>query len=211
MTAIICKSLTKAFKKTTVLDSITLTVEEHTANSVVAPDGSGKTTLIKVLTGLLKPTSGSCTLFNSDVSKDPAKALEGVGCLVGEPALYRNLTVEKNIRLFADLLKADADTVMEAAAITFGSTKVAHLSPSKKKQVGIAVALLGDPRLLILDEPLSNLDGSTKAEMTALLQAQECTLFFTARSSADAAALDAFVLTLENGTITKGEPQEVKQ
>lgn len=209
MTAIICESLTKAFKKTTVLDSITLTVEEHTVNSVVAPDGSGKTTLIKVLTGLLKPTSGSCTLFNKDVSKDPAKALEGVGCLVGEPAFYHNLTAEKNIRLFADLLKADADAVIKAAAITFGSTKVAHLAPSKKKQLGIAVALLGDPRLLILDEPLSNLDDPTKAIMTTLLQAQECTLFFTARSPADAAALDASVLTLENGTITKGQSQEV--
>ncbi len=209
MTAIVCKSLTKTFKETTVLDAITLTVEENSVYGVVGPDGSGKTTLMKVLTGLLKPTSGSCSLFDVDVTKDPAKALEGVGCLVGEPAFYRNLTAEENLFLFADLLKADADAIMEAADITFGTTKIAHLPPSKKKQLGIAVALLGDPRLLILDEPLSNLDIPTKAVITTLLQAQK-TLFFTARSPADVIDVNATVLTLENGTITKGQStQEV--
>ncbi len=205
MAAITCESITKTFKTTTVLNDITLTVEEGTRLGVVGPEGSGKTTLLKLMTGLLRPTSGSCKLFDKNVLKDPEDALKNVGCLVGEPALYGDFTAEENLHLFGNLLKADPEETMKAAGITFGSTRVKHLTPSMRKHLAIAVALLGKPRLLLLDEPLTLLDEPTKAHIKTLLseKGKELTILFTTPSPKEVKDLAAQPFTL-----TKDLPQK---
>lgn len=207
MAAITCESVTKTFKSGTVLHDITLTVEENTIFGVFSPDSSGKTTLLKLLTGLLKPTSGSVSLFGEDVSKSPEKALQHTGCLVGEPVFYERFTAEEILHSLADLLHADADDVIESMGITFGDVKVEHLTDTMKKQLSIASALLGDPRLLLLDDPLTNLETLVKTQVITVLQSKaNKTIFFTTSNPDHIKTLAEEAAILKKGKITAQGP-----
>lgn len=209
MVAIKCEKLTKKFKEATILQDITMEVQESSLYGFLGQDGSGKTTLLKLWTGLLKPTSGSCTLFDKDISEDPAQVLQGVGCLVGEPAFYEHLTAEENLHLFADLLGADAGEVLQSTDITFGSTRINHLTPGMKKQLAIALALLGHPRLLLLDEPLTDLDSATRTRIITLLSAEAekgTTVFFTTSTPQDIKDLAKEASILKDTTIAAQGP-----
>lgn len=179
MAAITCKALTWAYKETTYLHDVDLEVKEGALFGLLGEDGSGKTTLLKLITGLLKPTSGTCTLFESD-SSDPVQALDRVGCLVGEPAFYPQFTAKENLKLFSFLSGGDVADVMEKTGITFGSIPVQYLTLSMKKLLGLSLALLGSPRLLLLDEPFA-VDASTRPRVRDLLtaEAENATVFFT--------------------------------
>ena len=203
MAAIKCESLTKTFRDVTVLHDITLEVEENTLFGLLGSDGSGKTTLLKLLTGLLKPTSGSCHLFDVDVSKSPESALQDTGCLVGEPAFYRNFTAKENLTLFADLMGVDAESDFIEH---FNDVKGVHLTRGMKKQLGIALALLGNPRLLILDEPLTYLDADVRTDVIHLLKSEEKTIFFTTCNPQDIQDLAQESCLIKNGEITAGGP-----
>ena len=203
MAAIKCESLTKTFRNVTVLHDITLDIEENTLFGVLGPDGSGKTTLLKLLTGLLKPTSGSCHLFDVDVSKSPESALQDAGCMVGDPAFYRNFTAQEILTLFADLLGVDADNDFIEP---FNDVRGEHLTRGMKKQLGIALALLGNPRLLILDEPLIYLDADVRPKIIDLLKSEEKTIFFTTCNPHDIQDLAREGCLIKNGEITARGP-----
>ncbi len=214
--AVTCDALTKKFKEATILNNITLKVREATVFGLLGPDGSGKTTLIKVLTGLITPTSGSCALYHHNVTKDPVQALRNVGCVVGEPSFYPHMTAKENLQLFSHLVKSksesestiDIDELLESAGITFGDILTKHLSLGMKKQLGVVLALLGNPRLLLLDEPLTG-DRHTRTHIQSLLQSEvkkKTTIFFTTYSPADIKELAAQGAVLEKGEITAQGP-----
>ena len=201
MSAITCTSLTKTLDKNSVVDDITFEVEEGTIAGILGEDGAGKTTLLKLITGLLKPTSGTCTLFDADVTRNPAKALKGVGCMVGEPAFYQDLTAQKNLELFAALFQTGPDEVIDLLDITFPSTKVRYLSSTMKRLLGIAAALLGEPRLLILDEPLA-LTPSFRDHVKNLLKEQKekgNTVLVTTCIPADLKELASYGVVIREG------------
>lgn len=198
MAAIKCESLTKTFKNITVLHDINLEVEENTHFALLGPDGSGKTTLLRLLTGLYKPTSGSCSLFDED-ARNPESALQKTGCLVGEPAFYEDFTAEELLHLFANLTQTEVD--IESTGITFKEEKGRNLTPAMKKQLGIAIALLGDPRLLLLDEPLTGLDTQARTRVKKMLQSKE-TLFFTTNNPQDIEELATEAAIIQKGEIT---------
>ena len=198
MAAIKCESLTKTFKNITVLHDINLEVEENTHFGLLGPDGSGKTTLLRLLTGLYKPTSGSCSLFDED-ARNPESALQKTGCLVGEPAFYEDFTAEELLHLFANLLQTEVD--IESTGITFKEEKGKNLTLAMKKQLAIAIALLGDPRLLLLDEPLTGLDTQARTRVKTMLQSKE-TLFFTTNNPQDIEELATEAAIIQKGEIT---------
>ena len=198
MAAIKCESLTKTFKNITVLHDINLEVEENTHFGLLGPDGSGKTTLLRLLTGLYKPTSGSCSLFDED-ARNPESALQKTGCLVGEPAFYEDFTAEELLHLFANLLQTEVD--IESTDITFKEEKGKNLTPAMRKQLAIAIALLGDPRLLLLDEPLTGLDTQARTRVKTMLQSKE-TLFFTTNNPQDIEELATEAAIIQKGEIT---------
>jgi ABC-type multidrug transport system ATPase subunit len=212
MPAITCTSLTKIFHQDPVVEDITLEAEEGTITGIIGEDGAGKTTLLKLLTGLLKPTSGTSKLFDTDVTRNPARALEGVGCLVGEPAFYQEFTAQKNLELFASLAQTDPGEVIDLLGITFPSTRVRYLPPTLKKLLGIAAAFLGEPRLLILDEPLI-LNPSTRDHVKNLLKEQKekgNTVLFTTCVPADVKELATHGMVLREGkTVSQGVPKEL--
>lgn len=202
MAAIRCESVTKKFKEMTVVRDITMNVEENAIFGVLGLDSSGKTTLLKLLTGLLKPTSGSVHLFDRNVSKNPVQALQGVGCLVGEPAFYENFTAEENLYMIANLLDTEADEVIESVGITFENVLVRNLTRAMRKQLAIAAALVGNPRLLLLDEPLANLAAQTRSKILTLLsELEETTILFTTYSPEDIKDLAEEAVVLKKGEI----------
>ncbi|MGC1122027.1 MAG: ABC transporter ATP-binding protein [Candidatus Methanofastidiosia archaeon] len=212
MPAITCTSLTKIFDQNPVVDDITLEVEGGTITGIAGEDGAGKTTLLKLLTGLLRPTSGTSTLFDTDVTRNPARALEGVGCLVGEPAFYQDFTAQKNLELFAALAQTDPDGVIDLFGITFQSTRVRYLPSTMKKLLGIAAAFLGEPRLLILDEPLV-LNPSARDHVKKLLKEQKekgNTILFTTCNPADVKELATYGAVLKEGkAVSQGAPKDL--
>ncbi len=210
MMIITLQAVTKTFGDVTALKDITVRVEEAAIFGLLGPDGSGKTALLKVMTGLFKPTSGSCFLFGRDVSKNAAQALEHVGCLVGEPAFYTYYTAAENLHLFADLLGTPKDEVkLESLGILFGHVPGKHLTFSMKKHLGIALALLGAPRLLLLDEPLTNLDAAARTQIKEVLQSEaekKTTIFFTTCNPQDIKDLATTGALLQEGEITAQGP-----
>jgi ABC-2 type transport system ATP-binding protein len=212
MPAITCTSLTKIFHQSPVVEDITLEVGEGTITGIIGEDGAGKTTLLKLLTGLLRPTSGTSRLFDTDVTRSPARALEGVGCLVGEPAFYQEFTAQKNLELFASLAQRDPGEVIDLLGITFQSTRVRYLPSSMKKLLGIAAAFLGEPRLLILDEPLV-LSPSARDRVKTLLKDQKekgNTIFFTTCVPADVKELATHGVVLKEGkVVSQGVPKDL--
>ncbi|MGD2247516.1 MAG: ABC transporter ATP-binding protein [Candidatus Methanofastidiosia archaeon] len=213
MSFITCKELTKTFKEKTVLDDISFNVEEGIRYGVLGPDNSGKTTLLKIITGMYRPTTGEVTLFDINVTAAPHKALEKTGCLVGEPSFYQNFTVQYNIELFAHLLDADSEKVIETTGITFTDAKVNTLTYDKKKILGIAVALLGDPDLLILDEPLAFSSPAVRDTIkNVLLSQSDVTILFTSTNPEDIKDMAQEAAILKSGKISnEGPVSELKE
>lgn len=209
MNALSCNNLTKKSGDTVVLDDITLDIDEALFYGILGDDGAGKTTLLKLISGLLRPTSGTCTLFGKDVLKDQPAALRDVGCLVGEPAFYDYLTAGENLNYFGSLLHTDISPLTESLSLTFTDTYPKHLTTCMKYQLGIALALLGSPRLVVLDEPFSFLTDSVRSSMFTFLRkrvADGMTVVFTTTNTREIIELATEGAVLSQGKIISRGP-----
>ena len=140
---------------------------------LLGPNGSGKTTIMKSITGLSQPTEGTITVFGAPVT-DREKALMQVGALIEQPALYENLTAQDHLRMAARYYpgvdQARMDKVLEIVGLTpYRKERCGKFSLGMKQRLGIAMALLGSPKLLILDEPTNGLDPAGIQEMRSLI------------------------------------------
>ena len=156
--------LTKTFGKFKALDDISLSVAENECFTLLGFNGAGKTTLINILTTLLSPTSGTATVCGFDVVKEPQAVKEVVNISPQELAVAKNLTVEENLALIADLYAvSDAKAEIENMITAFGlqekrKTLAKKLSGGQLKRLSIALAVLTKPKVLFLDEPTLGLD-----------------------------------------------------
>ncbi|MBO0779877.1 MAG: ATP-binding cassette domain-containing protein [Ktedonobacteraceae bacterium] len=168
------KDLTKQFKQRVVVDRLNLDIRKGEIYGFLGPNGAGKTTTIRMLLGLITPTAGGVEILGRDVLAYRASVLPRVGALIEQPALYRSLSGRDNLRAFASALggvpNARIDEVLEIVGLT-GRQKdrVKTYSLGMKQRLGIAVALLHDPALLLLDEPANGLDPAGIAEMRDFL------------------------------------------
>ena len=168
------KNLTKHFKQRTAVDALSLDVRRGEIYGFLGPNGAGKTTTIRMVLGLITPTSGSVEILGQDASVQRATVLPHVGALIEQPALYHYLSGRRNLRVFADILGGVSNTrIDEILALVElkerQRDKVQTYSLGMKQRLGIAVALLHDPDLLILDEPTNGLDPAGIAEMRDFL------------------------------------------
>jgi ABC-2 type transport system ATP-binding protein len=163
--------LSKRFGKQYALSSLDLHVPSGSVYGLLGPNGAGKTTLLKLLVGLLRPTEGEVLLFDRPWHR---RALTEVGALIEAPALYGHLTGPENLRVHTRLLglpESRIGEVLERVDLRDVERKrVSAYSLGMKQRLGIAVALLGSPRLLILDEPTNGLDPKGIREMRALIR-----------------------------------------
>ena len=169
-------ALSKAYGKRLAVDHLDLQVDRGELFGFLGPNGAGKTTTIRMALGLIAPTNGSVEILGLEVRHNRSKVLPRVGALVESPALYSYLSGRNNLRAFGDLLggvpEKRIDEVLEIVSLTGRDTdKVKTYSMGMKQRLGLAVALLNNPDLLILDEPANGLDPAGIVEMRDLLRA----------------------------------------
>jgi ABC-2 type transport system ATP-binding protein len=170
--------LTKRFGASTAISDISFTVERGEIVGFLGPNGAGKSTTMRILCGVFPPTSGRAVIAGYDVVTDSLRARNVVGYFPERVSLYLDMTVREYLRYVAamkDIESPQRRTSVERALESAGVAHVAHrligtLSKGYRQRVGIAQALLGQPRVLILDEPTAGLDPEQVAEMRRLIR-----------------------------------------
>ena len=170
--AITTEALTKRYGERTVVDELTFSVPASVISGFIGPNGAGKSTTIRMLLGLVRPTSGAGHVLGKPLDA-PEHSLERVGALIEAPAFYPTLSARDNLQVLARLggLAPDLDALLDRVGLLGRSADpVRAYSLGMKQRLGIAAALISDPMLLILDEPTNGLDPEGIAETRELLR-----------------------------------------
>ena len=164
-------NLCKDFKKQKAVNNVSITVRENSIYGLLGPNGAGKSTTLKMITGMLRPTSGK-VLFNGHEWN--RKDLEQIGALIETPPLYENLSAVENLEVRAKLLNIPKTLIYKVLKMVdlqnTGRKKAGQFSMGMKQRLGIAIALLNSPKLLILDEPTNGLDPIGIQELRSLIR-----------------------------------------
>ena len=169
--------LTKKYGSNCAISDLSVTIQDGQIYGFLGPNGAGKSTTMNMITGYLAPTSGEVKVDGHDIVKEPEAAKRGIGYLPEVPPLYPEMTVEEYLRFAAELKKIPApqrkaavDSVIETAKLSDVRRKlISNLSKGYKQRAGLAQALLGDPKIVILDEPTVGLDPKQVIEMRELI------------------------------------------
>ncbi|MDM5188111.1 ABC transporter ATP-binding protein [Bacillus sp. DX4.1] len=168
------KGLTKKYRNNYVVHNVDLKIPKGEIYGFLGPNGAGKTTSIRMLLGLIKPTQGSVTIFNQDLVKERLSILSKIGALVENPSYYAHLNAIENLEVYRILRNVPKEKIGEVLQIVglqhAAKQKVKEYSLGMKQRLGIAIALLGDPQLLILDEPTNGLDPQGIHEIRTLIK-----------------------------------------
>ncbi|GAA4285193.1 lantibiotic protection ABC transporter ATP-binding protein [Brevibacterium daeguense] len=166
-----CRSLSKAFGRNTVLHDLNLTVEPGRVYALLGPNGAGKSTALKIMLGLLPADSGTTYLLSEPFRR---ASLSAVGASIDGPALYGHLSARENLRVHARLVGNDAETIsrtLEKVGLhDTGRKRARSFSTGMKARLALGIALLGDPRVLVLDEPQNGLDPDGIHELRELIR-----------------------------------------
>lgn len=204
-----CQNLCKSFGKKQILKDVSFEIDEGDILAFIGPNGSGKTTTIKLLLGLQKIDKGSVSINNYDIEKDFVKAIEKVGAIVENPDTYMYLTGWQNLKIIANLYKDVTDEeIMDIVKLVDLekriNDKVSKYSLGMRQRLGIARALINKPNVLILDEPTNGLDPEGIKDLRNLLKKLASDGMGILISSHNLAELESFcnkVLIIDNGKI----------
>jgi len=167
------RSLTRRFGKLIAVNGVELKVPEASVYGFLGPNGAGKTTTIRMLLGLIKPNQGEVSLFGQSIRKERLEVLGRLGAMVEQPACYPHLTGCENLEIIRRLRGLPKSSITEALAIVrleeTARRLAKHYSTGMKQRLGLAMALMGQPELLILDEPTNGLDPAGIHEMRDLI------------------------------------------
>ncbi len=206
--AVSAQALRKTYGTLEAVAGVDLTVQPGDVYGYLGPNGAGKTTSLRMMLGLIRPTSGEVRLFGRDPVLDPIAALEGVAGFVEDPAFYPYLSGRANLELLAALDGGSAGGVDEALAVveltTRAGDRVRGYSHGMRQRLGLAAALLRRPRLLVLDEPTTGLDPAGMRDMRALvrrLAEQGITVLLSSHLMGEVEALCNRVAILSSGRV----------
>ncbi|WPP41750.1 ABC transporter ATP-binding protein [Paenibacillus hunanensis] len=169
------RQLRKDYKGTAVVNDIDLAVEAGDIYGFLGPNGAGKTTTIRMLLGLIQPSAGDIRIFGKSLADHRMEILRGIGSLVEYPSYYGNLTGQENLEAIRRLLKVrdkkrNLDILKTVGLMDAKDKLVKNYSLGMKQRLGIGIALLGMPKLLILDEPTNGLDPAGIQEIRELIK-----------------------------------------
>ncbi|WP_409343543.1 ABC transporter ATP-binding protein [Paenibacillus sp. MBLB4367] len=168
------RGLTKEYRVRKAVDNVNLQIRKGDIYGFLGPNGAGKTTTIRMLLGLIRPSNGTIRMFGKELKKEKLAILRKVGSLVEYPSYYGHLTAIENleaIRRILDVPKSRIDEVLAVVRLTKEAKRpVKGYSLGMKQRLGIAAALLGNPELLVLDEPTNGLDPAGILEIRELIK-----------------------------------------
>ena len=199
----------KRFGKHQVLDGIDLCVPRGSVFGFLGNNGSGKSTTIRLITGLLHADAGEVRVLGRNIREHRREVLREIGCIVDAPTLYPNLTASEFLQIGCAIKRLPASEigrVLELVKLAgTGKTRIAHFSLGMKQRLALGHALLGQPTLLVLDEPGNGLDPHGIQEMRALLrelpQAADCTVFVSSHQLDEVEKVATHVALLKDGVV----------
>lgn len=208
------KNLTKCYGDIKAVDNISFTVETGEVLGFLGPNGAGKSTTMNMITGYISSTSGTVTIDGCEILDDPKATKQKIGYLPEIPPLYIDMTVRKYLEFMFDLKKVKLpkkehiEEVMRLVRITEQSERIIkNLSKGYRQRVGFAQALLGNPPVLILDEPTVGLDPKQIIEIRKLIKSlgKKHTVIFSSHVLSEISATCDRILVISNGKIVADE------
>ena len=222
MTALTLEALTKTFQRAgKVVDSINLRIEQGEFFTLLGPSGCGKSTILRMIAGFEEPTGGRVLLDNRDVTRDPPNR-RGVGMVFQNYALFPHMTAAANVAFGLEVRKLPKAEVRERVAAALeqvqlsglGAARVDQLSGGQQQRVALARALVIRPKLLLLDEPLSNLDAKLREETRIMLRNLHgntgVTMVYVTHDQAEAMGMSDRIALLNAGKIQQlAKPEDI--
>lgn len=220
--AVEVRNLTKRFGNFTAVDHVNLEIRRGENFGLLGPNGAGKTTTIRMITGIIRPTKGYAEVFGINVSREREKVIRRIGYMPQRFSLYEDLTVEENLRLYGALqglsggyLNERVDELMERFLLKdFRARLAGKLSGGTKQRLSLAVALVHDPDLLILDEPTAGVDPPLRRkfwEYFKELNREGKTILVTTHYMDEAENCGRLALMGGGKVLAVGTPQEIKR
>jgi ABC-type multidrug transport system ATPase subunit len=210
--AIDVEQLTRAFNKHPAVRGLSFSVGRGEICAFLGPNGAGKTTTIRMMLGLLRPDSGSVRILGANSWTEHLRASARVGSVSETPALYPFLTVRENIRLIARVIGRGSESTIDQLLALAGlegeaGRRVSKCSLGQRQRLAIAQALVGDPDVLILDEPLNGLDPAGMQQVRRLLRALRFeygkTIFVSSHLLREVEDLCQRVVVINHGTLVR--------
>lgn len=225
--AVSVNGLKKVFRagkrRITALDGISLSAPAAHITGLIGPDGAGKTTLMRLIAGLLRPDAGRIQALGTDVAREPAHVQASIGYMPQHFGLYEDLTVAENLVLYADLQGVTAaaraarfDELLSMTALSpFTARLAGRLSGGMKQKLGLACTLVRAPRLLLLDEPTVGVDPVSRRELWSIVQRlverDGMTVLLSTSYLDEAERCDRVLLLREGKLLGEGTPQELSE
>jgi ABC-2 type transport system ATP-binding protein len=220
--AVVLNSLTKRFDAFTAVNAISLTVPKGQIFGFLGPNGAGKSTTIRMLCGILAPTSGSGTVAGFDIAGQPERIKENIGYMSQRFSLYEDLTVEENIAFYGGVyripplrLKERSAWVISMAGLSERRASLAgELSGGWRQRLALGCAILHEPAIVFLDEPTSGVDPLSRRTFWELIRSMAAggmTVFVTTHYMDEAEYCDRLALIYRGELVAIGTPLELKQ
>lgn len=213
--AIEVKGLVKDYKKIRAVDGLDFSIEAGKLTGFLGPNGAGKTTTFRALLGLTRPTEGEITILGKPVPEKLHEVVKEVGAIVEEPGLIRSITGRRNLRVAADTLGSGherIDELLDFVELTGDAGRnVDQYSKGMRQRLALAAALLPDPKILFLDEPLDGLDPSGQHAFKIRLRQlvdRGTTVMVSSHDLADVEALADNVVVINKGRLVAEGPLE---
>jgi ABC-2 type transport system ATP-binding protein len=219
--AVSVQSLEKKFGAFTAVNRISFEVKRGEIFGFLGPNGAGKSTTIRMLCGIITPTSGAGTVGGFDIMKDQEKIKQNIGYMSQKFSLYDDLTVEENIDFYGGIYKLSRQALAErkesiiklAGIEAFRSRPTKTLSGGWKQRLALGCSLIHKPRIIFLDEPTSGVDPITRANFWGIIKGlakQGVTVFVTTHYMDEAENCDRMTLIYKGTIIAMGTPEEMK-
>lgn len=220
--AVLIEDLTKRFGILTAVNRVNLVVEPGLIFGLLGPNGAGKTTTIRMICGLLEPTEGRIYVYGYRIPREKKKASKVIGYMPQRFSLYEDLTVEENLKFYASLYgvpsskrrKRIEELLKKFLLREFKTQLVGKLSGGTKQRLALAVALIHEPKLLILDEPTAGMDPNLRRVFWNYfkeLSGEGTTLLITTHYMDEAEHCDKLALMSRGRIIAVGNPREIKR
>ena len=221
MSDIILKNISHSFDTTRVLDSVDITIKKGDFFTLLGPSGCGKTTLLRILAGFIRPTEGQVLIGDTDIT-EWAPEKRNMGIVFQNYALFPNMTVRENIsyglkirRQSKAQIKEKCDYYMDLAGLKeLEGRRINELSGGQQQRVAIARALVIEPQMLLLDEPMSNLDVALRVKMREEIRAIQkktgITTLFITHDQQEALSISDQIAVMRDGKVLQmGAPEDI--